>query len=322
MPEPQGSYEKINYSLRPAKCIERKMLGEVFQKLSPFGQITAYRYIGFGSTYFTDFILYHKMLGIKNMISIEKDKHNEERFKFNRPFGCIRIEFGESKTVLPTLSWKPKSIIWLDYDGPLDFDVLTDIKLCLTNIVPGSIVVVSVNAHPERLEEIPPIERPHQRLQLLKARVGEEKIPTDIINGTELNGWGLAAVSRRIMLNEIFETLNKRNGLKQKKLIFDQLFNFHYADGAKILTVGGILYEQGQEYLIEQCAFKHLDFIRNGEESYEIEPPNLSFREIRHLDTYLPNRIAEIKAYGVPQEDIKKYTKYYRYFPTFSEAEI
>ena len=84
-----GTYEKINYSLRPAKSIERKMLGNAFRKLSDFGAVESYRYIGFGSTYFSDFILFHKALGIKHMISIERDRENEERFRFNCPFRCI-----------------------------------------------------------------------------------------------------------------------------------------------------------------------------------------------------------------------------------------
>jgi hypothetical protein len=53
-----SSYRKINYTLRPAKNIERKMLCEAFHKLHPFGKVQNYRYIGFGSTYFSDFILF------------------------------------------------------------------------------------------------------------------------------------------------------------------------------------------------------------------------------------------------------------------------
>lgn len=318
----QGSYEKINYTVRPAKAIERKMLGEAFHKLSAFARLETYRYIGFGSSYFSDFILYHKMLGIKNMISIEKDVENQERFIFNCPFGCIHLAFGESKEVLPTLKWDMKSIIWLDYDDPLDIDILGDIKFCCANIVPGSIIVFSVNSQPEKFENVPPNDRPPKRLELLKQKVGEENVPTDMTDGTKLSRWGLAAVCRRIILNEIFETLSKRNGTRENKLVFDQLFNFHYADGAKILTVGGIIYEEGQEHVVEQCGFKHLDFVKKADEPYVIEPPNLSFREIRHIDTFLPNKTDEIIPHGVPPEDIRKYTEVYRYFPTFSEAEI
>src|SRR5690349_11519838 len=115
-----GSYEHINYSLRPAKHVERKMLVESFRKLSEFDAIRNYRYIGFGSIYFSDFHLLHKSLGITNMLSIEKDEHNQSRFEFNSPFDCVDIKFGMSDAILPTLEWENiPTIIWLDYDGKL-----------------------------------------------------------------------------------------------------------------------------------------------------------------------------------------------------------
>ena len=115
-----GSYESINYSLRPAKNIERRMLCEAFRKLSEFERLDRYRYIGFGSTFFSDFSLFHKSLRITDSISIEKDVQNHERFEFNRPYRCIRIEFGESNEVLPKLAWDVKTIVWLDYDYTLE----------------------------------------------------------------------------------------------------------------------------------------------------------------------------------------------------------
>ncbi len=65
------SYRKINYRVRPAKSIQRKMLCDALLRLSFFEPVENYRYVGFGSTTFTDFILFHKILGIKDMISIE-----------------------------------------------------------------------------------------------------------------------------------------------------------------------------------------------------------------------------------------------------------
>ena len=75
------SYEEINYAIRPAKCIERKMLCEAFRKLSVFGDVKNYRYIGFGSPFFNDFYLFHKNLSINNMICIEKHEEDKERFE-------------------------------------------------------------------------------------------------------------------------------------------------------------------------------------------------------------------------------------------------
>lgn len=113
----RSSYEKINYSLRPAKNIERKMLCEVITRLSLIQSIEKYRYIGFGSPYFTDFVLLHKMFGINDLISIEKDKFNEARFIFNKPYSCIDMMFEDSHDALKKIkNWKKPTILWLDYD--------------------------------------------------------------------------------------------------------------------------------------------------------------------------------------------------------------
>lgn len=92
-----GSWRKINYELRPAKNIERKMLSEAFRCLTSFGSVSSYRYVGFGSHFFSDFKLFHRSLGITQMISIEDNKEYKERFTFNIPYSCIKLRFGNSK---------------------------------------------------------------------------------------------------------------------------------------------------------------------------------------------------------------------------------
>src|ERR1035437_7380194 len=116
----KSSYEKINYSLRPAKSVERKMFCEAMIKLSHFHNIEKYQYVGFGSTYFSDFSLIHKNLGIKKMVSIEKDDDNSDRFEFNRPFSCIGTIFKHSNQALSEINWKIPTVLWLDYDYRID----------------------------------------------------------------------------------------------------------------------------------------------------------------------------------------------------------
>ena len=137
------SYERINYSLRPAKTIERKMIVEACSRLRSFYSLQGYRYVGFGSPYFQDFSLLHRSLGITDMVCIEQETDDAPRFEFNRPFSCISLKFGISTDVLPELDWKDRpTILWLDYDGTLDEDVLSDIALVATNLASRSFLVV------------------------------------------------------------------------------------------------------------------------------------------------------------------------------------
>ena len=47
-----GSFTKVNYALRPAKSIERKMMAEAVRRLSPVIATEDYAYVGFGSPFF------------------------------------------------------------------------------------------------------------------------------------------------------------------------------------------------------------------------------------------------------------------------------
>ncbi len=320
-----ASYEKIDYRVRPAKCIERKMLCEVFRRLSSFEKIENYKYIGFGSTYFNDFLLFHKALNIKKMISIEKDERNKERFEFNRPFNCIKIKYGVSSEVLPLLNWKTQNICWLDYDGKLDKTVLADIKLLCANALSGSVIVITINAQPEKIDSISFEKIKDHRLEKLRESVGEEKLSAKI-TGKMLTGWEMAKTCKTIIDNEIEQTLFEENGVREtgNKICYKQLFNFQYADGAKMLTVGGIFYDERQEELFQKCSFHELHFVRNDDEPYRIEVPMLTYKEVRHLDMQLPKKKEgqEINAQGIPIADIDNYEKVYRFFPTFADVAL
>ena len=178
----------LNYDIRISKTVERKMLAETFARLSGIGCISSYRYVGMGSYYFTDFRLFHRTLGITDMISIEWDK-NESRFNFNRPFGCVEILFGKSSEVIPNLSWEKKTILWLDYDSHLDASKLLDIKEFVANAIPGSLLIVTLAADTKDLEE----QDRTKRLEKIKAVVGKNKIPRDVAE-KDLPQWGTAGL--------------------------------------------------------------------------------------------------------------------------------
>ena len=69
-----GSDQKINYQVRPAKSIERKMLCDLIREVQLMRADGEMRYIGLGAKYFTDFLLLHNEFGITDMISIESEK--------------------------------------------------------------------------------------------------------------------------------------------------------------------------------------------------------------------------------------------------------
>lgn len=99
------SFEYINYMFRPKKQIERKIIIEILQELEKEISLSKYLYIGFGSIYYYDFILFHKMLNINKFLSID-DKSTIKRFNFNRPYDFISFENRISTDFLNEHDWK------------------------------------------------------------------------------------------------------------------------------------------------------------------------------------------------------------------------
>lgn len=310
------AFRTVNYNLRPAKHIERKMMVEALRRLSEFGSLSSYLYVGFGSIYFADFSLFHKALGISRMISIEETVGSKPRFEFNKPFKCIEVQYGPSSDELPKISFDPRSIVWLDYECKLKASVLTDIAFTCTALPAGSVLVVTVEAEPESEAQDP--------VKALAERVGEQRVPAGTMN-RDVNASNLPVTYRRIISTQIEASLNARNGARPAggKLRFDQLFFFKYRDTARMVTVGGLLYDEGQAAQVARCSFDSLVFTRRAAEPYEIDVPGLTYRELRRLDRSLPCADpAAITDPPVPSADVRRYAEYYRYFPTFADADV
>ena len=328
-----SSFREINYTLRPAKAVERRMLGEVFRRLHPFERVENYQYVGFGSIYFSDFQLVHRVLGIEEMVSIEKDTNAKACFEFNKPFASIDLKFGHSADVLPLLKWSSKSIVWLDYDGRLSLDVLSDISTFCTKASSGSVLVLTVNAQPETDPgEASRSQFAHDhggKFDVGAYRLSklEENIPGRVPPGTDgrsLRQNGVASAFYRTIVNQIEEQLSVRNATLpvEGKMSWRQFAHFLYKDDALMLTVGAIIFSENDRAVYEACSFQGLDFVRLYDAPYTIRVPCLTTKELQHLNSQLPSKNPGKRPTcpGVPERDVDTYREVYRYFPNFSEV--
>jgi hypothetical protein len=257
------------------------------------------------------------------MISIEKDKHAKERFEYNKPFACIKIEYGASYEVLPTLEWSKKSIVWLDYDSPLEKSILDDIDILASKLVSGSVLIVTVSAEQERpLKEGLTTEEINKfREDKLRERLPNEKLPIDL-KPIDLTGKNIANLYKRIINNQLEESVSNANSARseEEKLNYKRIFNFRYADGSRMLTVGWLFFEQSYCNVAEKCNFsKHFNSTEL-DEPYEIKVPNLTLKEIQYLDSQLPtDDCSGVKRICIPLKDVERYAELYKYFPSFVE---
>lgn len=311
-----GSYLKVNYALRPGKNIERKMIAEALMRLSVFRRVKTYRYIGLGSTFYSDFTLFHRLLGLSPMFSMQKHLGDDDRFDFNLPLRCTKNKFGKSTDVLPEFTWEGiPTIVWLDYDDKLDKSMLDDVGFLTSVLSPSSVLIVTV-----RSKGVDFGDQTKDRLINLKTSL-EDKLPHNV-SQSELVNLNFHKVIRRTINANIGDVLTKRNAAVtlNQRIKYEQFLYFTYDDSTPMVTVGGLFIKEKQNKLFSRCDFSSLEFYKSGEFPYNIYAPNLTIREQRHLDKQLPG--SRIKSPGVPQEDLEAYGKLYRYFPRFVEAEL
>ena len=317
MPSNRPSFERVDYSVRPAKSIERKMLAEMFTRLRVFRPVESYAYVGLGSTFFTDFILFHRLLGFTHMVSIERETDHSERIEFNRPYDCIDLQFGETTDVLPRLDWSDPAIVWLDYDDRLSRRKMTDVVYLSQNLPSSSLLLLTLPSYPRRFQAGSPPDL-QRRLDILRNDL-QELMPDSL---KPIDVADLPQAQRKIANTVIANALASRNAAvpDDEKVTYRQTLFFRYADGAEMVTFGGLLLTQADIELLEKARLGDMPFYRPGEDYYRLRPPKLTIKERHYLDKQLPNGI--VGCPGVPEEFVEEYARIYRYFPFFVEAEV
>jgi hypothetical protein len=325
------SYRIFNYALRPHKSVERKMLIEAFRMLYPFAQVKSYKYVGFGSSTFVDFNMVHRSLGISDLTSIEKAS-DDSRFKFNAPYGCITLKMDLSNRVLPKLiTFDTPCIVWLDYDGPLNGSVLTDIRIVAEQAVIGSMLIVTVNAEPVEKQRVDEGDADSDQsgnfseVDSLKQAIGSDNVPPELRN-VDFRKWGKAKIYRDVInaqIEAMMLTARRDGKLRDPDKVCEQVINFHYSDGAKMMTLGWLFHNGDERAASTIRALKGLDFVRSkGQTEFLIELPPLSNREIMYMEKQLPNDPANVQCPGLQPTEIANFCRVYKYYPTYIEAEL
>lgn len=315
-----NSGRKINYAVRPAKNVERKMMRDFFLRLSHLGRLEDYRYVGFGSKYFSDFTLFHRHLNIPELISIEADIVNKERYEFNKPYSNIEMAWGRSTEVLPKIVHSPKkTIYWLDYDGQFEPYMLDDAAIVSERATSGSVFAVSFNCQAPTFKD----GDPSSLQEALLKQVTKKHVPGSL----DPRGWrankAMAIFLKNCLAEEIKGILNRRSlsaNTDEERLSIEQKLFFTYSDGAPMATVVFLFVSDNQKRMVSGCRLGDLYFTRTGDEPFDITMPNLTIKEIRHLMEIRPDR-EKINKKIFTDKDAEALWENYRYFPGFSEIE-
>jgi hypothetical protein len=305
------SFEKIDYSLRPAKSTERWMLLEALSRLSVFAPLATYQYVGFGSPFFVDFRLFHRRLAITKMVSIEKEVDYQARFDLNKPFDCIEMLWGDSAEMLSEVDWRLPTIVWLDYDYELKTSILGDLDQVGDKAKHGDCLLATVDADPPT--DAAGVQRIEEGLGELGERLGSPE---------SLAPWGLANHFYELMDSTVARTLRERG----TGLTWVQLWRFHYRDSARMLTYGGVFVDDDKLKVVDEAGFHDMPFtVKKGEDPFVILIPKLTLVETGRIDKFMPDRTAsavvDLGGYKINRDQVERYAAIYRHAPAFHESQ-
>ena len=264
------SFIKVNYLLRPSKQVERKLLVELLHRLGTEisrYDIRDYTYIGFGSIYYTDFVLFHKYLYMDRMICIEgSDIPN--RMKFNRPYEFIDLRMARFSDVISVLERDCPYVMWLDYDTGLTGEELQDIQNAIQVLPHGSIFLVTVEAEP-RLPNDPLVSNAVLKKRAV-ARLRENcgDLYPERLKTTHYTDDALPEVLATVVRNQIYSATVNRGDIE-----FAQLVNFRYKDGAQMVSLGGIVDSEDAVAKVKNSSVMQLDFANESENPFRFQYP-------------------------------------------------
>ncbi|HEX7929619.1 MAG TPA: O-methyltransferase [Sphingomicrobium sp.] len=313
-----GTFKKIDYRLRPAKHAERVMLLDLFKRMR-FASIETYQYVGFGSVAFVDFRMVHKILGIKELISIEDtdDADEQTRFAHNSPYAGLKLHFGNSSNVLPTLDLSKRSLVWLDYDGALARSMANDLAAVGRRVPSGSFLGVTFTTafpttDPQRGKEL-------KRLKEDFPDFLPDDTKAQAFDGAKYAEFGRAALGG--ILEKAVSDADAGEPDPQKKRSVRQLCFFKYRDGAPMVTVGWIVVAAGDAALFDACHFDALPFVRTAAVPFKVAIPLVTPLEVREMERRLPDLAAATDLDWIPANERKSFGSVYRYLPQFSVVE-
>lgn len=308
------SFIKVNYPLRPSKQVERKLLVELLHQLNtavPGYDIREYTYVGFGSVYYTDFVLFHKYLYMDKMICVE-GSNIPNRMEFNRPYEFIKLRMARFREVILELDKNRPYVMWLDYDTGLTGEELQDVQNAIQVLPHGSIFLITVDAEP-RLPHDPlasHVELRRRAVRRLREDCGD--LYPERLEFKHFTQDALPKVLATIIRNQI-----EAAALSRGEIEFAQLVNFCYRDGAQMVSLGGVVDSPERVARVRESSAMRLHFANDSEEPLPISVPHLTVREKLWLDQ---NGDTIAPAFELVEGMLENFLAYRRHYPSYYEA--
>lgn len=314
-PMPRSTANFIAYDLRPAKQAERRILIEYLGAASDVGLTSSdCRYVGMGGFKFYDFILMHRYVGMRRMVSIEHDAKIIDRCTFNKPYGGITIKSCSANDFIRNDNGI-RSVYWLDYDDSLGDEIVDDIQLLGLRLAVDSFAFVTVAADiPADLIEF----TEEERLESLRDQFGVLAVDVTIDDVEEST---FPSAIYKILYASFKDAFAGRGDG-----VFFPDFRIQYKDSTTMLTIGGVLTSRNTGRSLQARLKNTMPFLnRDPDKPFRIRNFNLSERE-RHLIEVASTKSqrsrerTKLESLGIKKADLNAYRDLVRFMPRYFET--
>jgi hypothetical protein len=317
MRAPRSTAHFLSYDVRPAKQSERRIILDLLKVGGDAGlPISDYRYVGMGANRFYDFLLIHKYLGIRNMVSLEHDPSMFKRAQFNVPYSFIEVRNEAASVFLGSDTSEDPSITWFDYDGGIGPRMTADISSLATKLKIGDFAFVTSYGGPPRLIEA---FSSADRLAWLQDHMGPV---AGVLSRDDCEEATFPRAVHKMLVASFQHAFATRRDGK-----FHLLLQVEYSDTTPMITVGGALLSEGQAVDMKKKLKKVVPFLSaTPGDLYTIRSLHLTERERTLFDiaaTRKQKRCREanvLRDLGFKDKEIESYRDLLRYLPRYVET--
>lgn len=311
----RSSARSVTYDLRPAKQTERRIMLDLVSYAESCGLNTSdYRYVGMGANRFYDYLLLHRYLGLRKMVSLEHDEEMHRRAELNVPYDFIDVVNVSTTEFMAEDIYEGNTIYWFDYDDAVNQDILQDVLALATHVNPGDFVFVTVpGVHPRAIRKLSSTQRADWFAETF---------------GDLAGGISMADCEDNSFFRSVHKLLCTSivNAFAPVDVVFSPLCQIVYNDGIRMVTVGGPCFtENDSDRIVERCR-RELPFLETQDgRPYRIPNLSLTDRERFIFDRASTGRKNSkeanvLRSIGFTDDQIQQYRELLRYVPRYVET--
>lgn len=322
------------YHLRINKAVDRFLLARTLTQLGQLKHLNKYTYYGFGGPFLEDCKLLNEYCPDIRLVSLEKNEATYKRQIFHRFTKNMSIHHESLGVYLDTFSSKGTEVFWLDYtDNKVGRFSEFERVLNLSTI--GTVVRITLRADipnsPYRYRREADYKDKYEDFEDSFSRKYGKYLPDNFCEES------IAPEASHELVQDMLQICAEKTLPATSGTFFQPIFSSYYADGAKMLSVTGMICDSDEETAVRRT-FADLDFATlDWSSPKQIDVPMLSTKErlsLEHLLPMKPQSGNELKSliglvgYRIADTDdanlfqLQQYAEYYKYYPYFVKMVI